>query len=41
VLGLEGIRRRSPLLADLEKKRTILLLGAMYDVSTGAADFLG
>jgi carbonic anhydrase len=40
LLGLEGIRRRSPLLADLEKKRTILLVGAMYDVSTGAAEFL-
>jgi hypothetical protein len=26
LLGLEGIRHRSPLLADLEKKRTILLV---------------
>ena len=40
LLGLEGIRRRSPLLADLEKKRTILLVGAMYDLSTGTAEFL-
>ena len=40
LLGLEGIRRRSPLLADLEKKGTILLVGAMYDLSTGAAEFL-
>lgn len=40
VLGLEGVRRRSPLLADLEKKRTILLVGAMYDLSTGAVEFL-
>ena len=40
VLGLEAIRRRSPILADLEKERTILLVGAMYDLSTGAAEFL-
>jgi carbonic anhydrase len=40
VLGLEGIRRRSPILADLEKKKTILLVGAIYDLSTGAAEFL-
>jgi carbonic anhydrase len=40
-LGLEGIRRRSPILADLEKKQTILLVGAMYDLATGAVDFLG
>jgi carbonic anhydrase len=40
VLGLEAIRRRSPLLADLEKKKNILLVGAMYDLSTGAAEFL-
>lgn len=40
VLGLEAIRRRSPILANLEKERTILLVGAMYDLSTGAAEFL-
>jgi carbonic anhydrase len=40
LLGLDGIRRRSSLLADLEKKRTILLVGAMYDLSTGTAEFL-
>ena len=40
VLGLESVRRRSPILADLEKKKTILLVGAMYDLSTGAAEFL-
>jgi carbonic anhydrase len=39
-LGLENIRRRSPVLADLEKKRTILLTGAMYDLATGIVDFL-
>ena len=36
-----GIPRRSPLLTDLENKRTILLVGAMYDLSTGTAEFLG
>ena len=40
VLGLENIRRRSPILADLEKKRTILVAGAMYDLATGAVEFL-
>jgi carbonic anhydrase len=40
-LGLEAIRRRSPILEDLEKKKTILLVGAMYDLSTGAVEFLG
>ena len=40
LLGLDGIRRRSPLLADLEKKGTILIVGGMYDLRTGAMDFL-
>ena len=40
VLGLEVIRRRSPILADLEKTGTILVVAAMYDVSTGVAEFL-
>jgi carbonic anhydrase len=40
LLGLESIRRRSPILADLEKKSTILLVGAMYDLATGAIEFL-
>jgi carbonic anhydrase len=40
-LGLEAIRRRSPILEDLEKKKTILLAGAMYDLSTGAVEFFG
>jgi carbonic anhydrase len=40
-LGLEGIRRRSPILANLEKKKTILLVGAMYDLTTGEVEFLG
>ena len=40
LIGLEAIRRRSPLLADLEKKGTIVIVGGMYDVSTGTLDFL-
>jgi carbonic anhydrase len=41
LLGLENIRRRSPMLADLEKKQTIQIVGAMYDLATGAVEFLG
>jgi len=40
LLGLDSIRRRSPILADLEKKRTILIVGGMYDLSTGALEFV-
>lgn len=40
-LGLDNIRRRSPLLADLEKKNTVQIVGAMYDLATGAVEFLG
>jgi carbonic anhydrase len=40
LLGLDGIRRRSPILADLEKKGTILIVGGMYDLSTGTLEFL-
>lgn len=39
-LGLENIRRRSPILEGLEKKGTIQIVGAMYDVATGAVDFI-
>jgi carbonic anhydrase len=41
VLGLAEIRRRSPVLADLEKKGSIKMAGAMYSLSTGVVDFLG
>lgn len=40
-LGLGEIRRRSPLLEDLEKKGSIRITGAMYDLSTGMVDFVG
>jgi carbonic anhydrase len=40
-LGLENIRRRSPLLAELEMKKAILITGAMYDLATGGVEWLG
>lgn len=40
-LGLGEIRRRSPMLEDLEKKGTIKITGAMYDLSNGMVDFVG
>jgi carbonic anhydrase len=40
VLGLNEIRRRSPLLEDLEKKGTIKIAGAMYELTTGIVDFV-
>ena len=36
---LESIRRRSPILADLEKKGSIRIAGAMYDLATGKVEF--
>ena len=41
VLALGEIRRRSPILEDLENKGSIRITGAMYDLSTGMADFVG
>jgi carbonic anhydrase len=41
LLSVDNIRRRSPILADLEKKGAIRLAGAMYDLATGAVEFLG
>jgi carbonic anhydrase len=41
VLSLTEIRRRSPILEDLEKKGSITIAGAMYDLATGAVEFLG
>ena len=39
-LGIENIRRRSPILADLEHQGTIRMVGAMYDLATGAVRFI-
>jgi carbonic anhydrase len=41
VRGLAEIRRRSPILEDLEKKGSINITGAMYDVATGVVEFVG
>jgi len=41
VLGIAEIRRRSPILQDLEKKATIKIVGAMYDLATGVVEFVG
>jgi carbonic anhydrase len=38
-LGIETIRRRSPILSDLEKTGAIQIAGAMYDLTTGIAEF--
>ncbi len=39
VLGVSAIRRRSPILEDLEKAGTIKITGAMYELATGKVDF--
>ena len=41
VLSLAKIRRRSPILQDLEKKGSIKIVGAMYDLTTGVVEFVG
>ena len=38
---LSEIRRRSPLLEELEKKGSIKIAGAMYNLATGMVDFVG
>jgi len=40
VVALDGMRRRSPILSDLEEKGTIQIAGAMYDLATGIVEFL-
>ena len=40
LVALDNIRRRSPILADLEKKGSIRVAGAMYDVASGKVDFI-
>jgi len=39
-LGIAEIRRRSPILEELEKKGNIKITGAMYDLATGVVDFV-
>ena len=40
VLGLAEIRRRSPILEQLEKKGSIKITGAMYYLATGVVEFV-
>jgi carbonic anhydrase len=40
VLGLAEIRRRSPILEGLEEKGSVKIAGAMYDLATGAVEFV-
>jgi carbonic anhydrase len=41
VLGLAEIRRRSPILEQLEKKGSIHITGAMYYLATGVVELIG
>ena len=40
ILGLDNIRRRSPILEDLEKKGSIQITGAMYNLANGMVEFV-
>ncbi|HMS34347.1 MAG TPA: carbonic anhydrase family protein [Ignavibacteria bacterium] len=39
-LTVEGIRRRSPILSEMETQKKIKIIGGMYDVETGIVKFL-
>ena len=41
LLVLAEIRRRSPILEELETKGNIKITGAMYDLATGTVEFVG
>jgi carbonic anhydrase len=41
LVALDNIRRRSPVLEDLEKKGSIKIAGAMYDLASGMANLIG
>ncbi|HDZ05358.1 hypothetical protein LCGC14_0070010 [marine sediment metagenome] len=38
-LTIENIRNQSPVLAEMEEKGEVLIVGAMYDIATGSVDF--
>ena len=38
-LTIDNIRTQSPVLAEMEKNGEVLIVGAMYDIATGAVDF--
>lgn len=39
LMALENIRKDSPILAEMEKNKEILIVGAMYDISSGEVTF--
>ena len=39
-LAMKAIRSRSPILKELEDKGEIAIVGGMYDVGTGAVEFI-
>lgn len=39
-VAISDIRRRSPVLEDLEKKGSIVITGGMYNITTGEIDYL-
>tara|TARA_R110000868_G_scaffold817_8_gene6054 strand:+ start:6347 stop:6973 length:627 start_codon:yes stop_codon:yes gene_type:complete len=39
LLTINNIRKQSPILAEMEKNKEIMIIGAMYDISTGEVDF--
>ncbi|MEP4147624.1 MAG: carbonic anhydrase family protein [Halioglobus sp.] len=39
-LSIEDIRKRSPIIADLEKKGEVKIVGALYDMASGAVEFI-
>ncbi|HXZ79204.1 MAG TPA: carbonic anhydrase family protein [Terriglobales bacterium] len=40
MLGLAEIRKRSPILEEMERKGSIKITGAMYDLATGVVEFV-
>ena len=39
-LTIEDIRKRSPVVADLEKKGKVKIVGSLYDMTTGTVEFI-
>lgn len=38
-ITIDNIRKESPVLAEMEKNNEVMLIGAMYDINTGAVTF--
>jgi carbonic anhydrase len=39
-LTIEDIRERSPVIANLEKKNLVKIVGALYDMTSGTVEFI-